>query len=242
MDRRNQVAGVLSPVFSFNKHTDIYNENHLTSHINILEKNQYNQDIDIHSNSSTKHILSISGSHNRGWMLNDALFNVTNIFQRPIFLNINQYPLLYYSTLVFTAVFFILMILLYFVHYRHRLLSSPHRQQQQQQQQQQEKQLWYFVPLNKSQARLPNRNSFPAKDKTTKVKFITKQSRQWDGNVDRHKSVTITGMDASQEIEKVNISIDCSYFFHVHIYMYIYVYIDPPVCKEINGGKSPTIE
>lgn len=221
MDRRNQQAGILSPIFSFNKHTDIYNENHLTSHIT--------HDIDIHNNASKTHIFSIPGSHNQGWMFNDALFNVTNIFHKPIFLSMSQHSLLYYSSLVFMIVFFILMILLYFVHYHHRL-PSPQRQQHALDKQ--EKQCCYFVPLSKHQAQLQYRNFFLARDRTRKAKSFIKQSKQENCNDNHHKSVAATGVDTSQEANKVTVSIS--------LYMYTYGNIDPHASKKSNSDKSST--
>ena len=222
MDQTKQVlGGFFSPVSNWNSHTDIHNENHLTSHTNIVEKNQHHQDINIYSNSSKVHILPVSGSHNRGWMFNDALFNVTNIFQRPIFLNLNQYPLLHYSIVASTVCFFIFsifVILLYFIYYP----QSRRRRQQQQQQQQQDRRLYYLLSSNKHPIRLSDRNSFVARHKKIKAKFIRQQYKE--GDVDdhngNHKSVTITDMHASQETDKVSISAtDCFYLFHVH---YVY--------------------
>ena len=94
--------------FSIKHHSNIYNDHHLEPHINIDQKNTYQHHTNIHTNSSKTQILSLSGSNNQGIMVNDAQVNMTNIFQRPIFLNLNQHSILFYLILVF--IFFFIMI------------------------------------------------------------------------------------------------------------------------------------
>lgn len=227
MDQIKQAFGALfSPISNWKVHKNVHNEIHRTSHVNIVEKNQHHQNIAIYGNSSSMHILPISGSHNRGWMFNDPLFNITNVFQRPIFFHLSQHSLLYYTILVSTVsffFFFILMILLYFVYYPHR----RHRQQQQQQQQgvlsKEDKQLYYFMPSNKL-----------IKNRISKMKFISRRSPK-ENNYVHHTS--ITGMHASQATDKVNL---LPWIFFSYAYMYSST--DRPVSKDILGYKSPTIK
>ncbi|CAF3896863.1 unnamed protein product [Rotaria sp. Silwood1] len=120
MTQRTQAAGgFLSPVVL----THINREYHNRYDI----QNKYHYDIDLHVNSSKTQILSMTGSNNKGLLLNDARFNVTNIFNRPIFLNLNPYSIFIYIIVVI-LLFAISVMILIFMYYRRRRQQSKREQ------------------------------------------------------------------------------------------------------------------
>lgn len=79
----------------------VRNQYEVKPHITVEEKNKFYHDTDVSINSSKTDILSISGSHNQGLMLNDAHFNMTHIMEQPIFFYLTQYHTFIYAILIF---------------------------------------------------------------------------------------------------------------------------------------------
>ena len=105
-----------------------HNQYDIKPQIAIDENNKFYHDTDIHINSSKIQILSISGSNNRGLMLNDAQFNVTHIMEQPVFFYFAQYDTFFYAILVFFLCC-AAVVLAAFVYYRRiKPLKSPSKQ------------------------------------------------------------------------------------------------------------------
>jgi hypothetical protein len=111
---------IFNGLFSSNPYTNensyIYHQYDIKPSISSKVKNNFYQDIDIHINSSKTQLIPISGSNNQGLILNDAQFNMTNIFDQPIIFYLNQYSMFLYIIFVLLLVLIFIFILSFIYH------------------------------------------------------------------------------------------------------------------------------
>lgn len=119
-------GGILSPSQSSNDrqyvHSKFFNKQNHIQH----KFNHFDQDIFIYSNASNKDLLTMTG-HNYipNDLINNALFNINNIFQRPSFLYFN--PRHVSESLAMLCIIGLLLIIILFISYRK--IGRKYRQQ-----------------------------------------------------------------------------------------------------------------
>lgn len=123
------VGNWFAPVSVNNENSFHYHQHHVKPTITVEGRNIFHQKTELHINASKAQLLSISGSGNRGLLLNDVHVNMTNIFDRPIFMHFNSRSIFHYFVPVIGALVIVIVLSLCF-HGRQRQkqrLQTPER-------------------------------------------------------------------------------------------------------------------